>query len=66
MALPLPKQLCSSSLFPQPPEGEEGAEDEKLEPEEDENIKIPMDQYYPDDYDQYDEGMHDRELKSAP
>ena len=53
-------------LSPQPPEGEEGAEDEKLEPEEDENIKIPMDQYYPDDYDQYDEGMFDRELNSAP
>jgi hypothetical protein len=35
---------------------EEGGE-EKLALEEDENTKINMDHYYPDDYDQYAEGM---------
>ena len=31
--------------------------EEKLALEEDENTKINMDHYYPDDYDQYAEGM---------
>lgn len=35
-------------------------EDEKLGIEDggEEDTKIPMDQYYPDEYDQYDEGMY--------
>ena len=36
--------------------GEEGGE-EKLALEEDENTKINMEHYYPEEYDQYAEGM---------
>ena len=36
---------------------EEGGGEEKLALEEDENTKINMDHYYPEEYDQYAEGM---------
>lgn len=43
-----------SSLFQPPEDGED--EDENKDQGEDGDTKIPIDQYYPDDYDQYDEG----------
>ncbi len=45
-------------IFVQAPE--EGGE-EKLALEEDENTKINMDHYYPDEYDKYAEGMYFRD-----
>ena len=51
------KQDSFRHVFPfQAPEGGEGPEKLAIEDEGGEEIKIPMDQYCTDDYDQYAEG----------
>ncbi len=52
--------LIEKNLFQAPEEGGE----EKLALEEDENTKINMDHYYPEEYDQYAEGRFSQSIQS--